>query len=71
MKSLGIANSPVSAWVRVLRFPRSVRKPTVPAPGLAAGAGTIGFLTERGNLKSLSQADTGLFAIPKDFTKTP
>ena len=42
-----------------------------PAPAASPGAGTIGFLTERGNLRSLGQADTGLFAIPKDFTKLP
>jgi hypothetical protein len=42
-----------------------------PAPAASPGAGTVGFLTERGNLKTLTQADTGLFAIPKDFTKSP
>ena len=40
-----------------------------PAPAASPGAGTIGFLTERGNLKTLGQADTGLFAIPPGFTK--
>jgi hypothetical protein len=42
-----------------------------PAPAASPGAGTVGFLTERGNLKTLGQADTGLFAIPQGFTKTP
>jgi hypothetical protein len=40
-----------------------------PAPAASPGAGTVGFLTERGNLKTLGQADTGLFAIPQGFTK--
>ena len=39
-----------------------------PAPGNAAG---IGFLTERGNLKTLGIADAGLFSVPADFTKMP
>jgi len=42
-----------------------------PAPAASPGMGTVGFLTERGNLKTLTQADTGLFAIPQGFTKTP
>ena len=42
-----------------------------PAPAASPGAGTVGFLTERGNLKTLTQADTGLFGIPQGFTKTP
>ncbi|MEA2785603.1 MAG: hypothetical protein QOF71_1707 [Candidatus Eremiobacteraeota bacterium] len=40
-----------------------------PAPAASPGAGTVGFLTERGNLKILGQADTGLFAIPQGYTK--
>lgn len=40
-----------------------------PAPAASPGAGSIGFLTERGNLKTLGQADAGLFAIPPGFTK--
>jgi hypothetical protein len=31
----------------------------------------MGFLTERGNLKTLGPADEGLFGIPQGFTKTP
>ncbi|HEV2738780.1 MAG TPA: hypothetical protein VGU66_09395 [Candidatus Elarobacter sp.] len=42
-----------------------------PAPAASPGAGTVGFLTERGNLRSLGQTDTGLFAIPQGFTKSP
>jgi hypothetical protein len=42
-----------------------------PAPEASPGIGTVGFLTERGNLKTLGQADTGLFAIPQGFTKAP
>ncbi|HWT05528.1 MAG TPA: hypothetical protein VN224_07210, partial [Xanthomonadales bacterium] len=40
-----------------------------PAPAASPGAGTVGFLTERGNLKTLGQGDTALFAIPQGFTK--
>lgn len=39
-----------------------------PAPG---SAGKFGFLTERGNLKTLGAADSGLFSIPQGFTKSP
>ena len=39
-----------------------------PAPGAPATAG-IGFLTERGNLKTLGPSDAGLFEIPAGFTK--
>jgi hypothetical protein len=42
-----------------------------PAASPAAGPGGIGFLTERGNLKTLGPADAGLFSIPQGFTKTP
>ena len=42
-----------------------------PAPAASPAAGSVGFLTERGNLKTLGQADTGLFAIPQGFTKAP
>jgi hypothetical protein len=37
-----------------------------PAPG-----GGVGFLTERGNLKTLGGADAALFEIPQGFTKAP
>ncbi|MEA2718145.1 MAG: hypothetical protein QOJ39_9 [Candidatus Eremiobacteraeota bacterium] len=39
-----------------------------PAPGAAAGG--VGFLTERGNLKTLGPADAGVFSVPPGFTKT-
>ncbi|HYW55096.1 MAG TPA: hypothetical protein VE826_14080 [Dongiaceae bacterium] len=42
-----------------------------PAPQAQAGGGGIGFLTERGNLKTLTSGDAGLFAIPQGFTKAP
>ncbi len=41
-----------------------------PAPSASGNPG-IGFLTERGNIKSLGVPDTGLFSVPGDFTKTP
>jgi hypothetical protein len=41
-----------------------------PAPQPSAGPGGLWFLTERGNLKTLGQADAGLFAVPAGFTKT-
>jgi hypothetical protein len=42
-----------------------------PAPAsTAAGAAGIGFLTERGNLKSLGTNDAALFSVPSDYTKT-
>lgn len=41
-----------------------------PAPGASPAPG-LGFLTERGNLKTLGPADTGLFSVPQGFTKTP
>ena len=40
-----------------------------PAPQ-ASGSG-LGFLTERGNLKTLGAADAGLFSVPQGFTKSP
>jgi hypothetical protein len=40
-----------------------------PAPA-AQGSG-IGFLTERGNLKTLGAGDAGLFSPPQGFTKVP
>jgi hypothetical protein len=40
-------------------------------PTPAAQAGGIGFLTERGNLKTLGEADVELFSVPQGFTKTP
>jgi hypothetical protein len=39
-----------------------------PAPSGAAG---IGFLTERGNIRTLGAGDAAVFGIPADFTKTP
>jgi hypothetical protein len=43
-----------------------------PAPAPAAsGATGVGFLTERGNIKSLGATDASLFGIPDDFTRTP
>lgn len=39
-----------------------------PPPGRPS---SMGFLTERGNLKTLGPADAGLFGIPQGFTKTP
>jgi hypothetical protein len=42
-----------------------------PGPAPSAGPSSIGFLTERGNLKTLGPADAGLFGVPQGFTKTP
>ena len=42
-----------------------------PAPSASAGANGIGFLTERGNLKTLGASDLGVFSIPNGFTKVP
>jgi hypothetical protein len=42
-----------------------------PAPRPSAGPSSMGFLTERGNLKTLGPADEGLFGIPQGFTKAP
>jgi hypothetical protein len=41
-----------------------------PAPA-ASGAGGIGFLTERGNIRTLGPTDAVLFDVPAGFTKTP
>jgi hypothetical protein len=41
-----------------------------PAP-TATQSASVGFLTERGNLKTLGAADASLFSVPADFTKTP
>lgn len=41
------------------------------APGSPAPAGGMGFLTERGNLKTLGPTDAGLFGIPPGFSKLP
>lgn len=41
-----------------------------PAPA-ASGSSGVGFLTERGNIRTLGATDAGLFAVPADFTKTP
>jgi hypothetical protein len=41
-----------------------------PAPQPSpAGAGGIGFLTERGNVRTLRAADAGLFSVPAGFAK--
>jgi len=42
-------------------------------PDASGAAGQAGFtlLTERGNLRTLTAADSNLFAIPPDFTKAP
>ncbi len=40
-----------------------------PAPG--SGPHGIGFLTERGNLRTLGAADAAQFSIPPGFTKSP
>jgi hypothetical protein len=42
-----------------------------PAPAASAGTGSIGFLTERGNLKTLGAPDLAIFSVPSDFTKVP
>jgi hypothetical protein len=43
-----------------------------PAPASSPAAfGGIGFLTERGNIKTLGAADVALFSVPADFTKSP
>ncbi len=42
-----------------------------PAPAPSGGPGGFAFLTERGNLRTLRQADAGLFAVPAGFTKSP
>lgn len=39
-----------------------------PAPSSSAAPG-IGFLTERGNLKTLGATDAALFSVPSDFTR--
>jgi hypothetical protein len=41
-----------------------------PAPAASGGLG-IGFLTERGNVRSLGAENASLFDIPAGFTKTP
>jgi hypothetical protein len=47
----------------------AARGTATPAPQAGAGPGGIGFLTERGNLKTLGAPDAGLFAVPPGFTK--
>ena len=42
-----------------------------PAPAASGSGAAIGFLTERGNLKTLGASDLALFSIPNDFTKVP
>ncbi|HYZ17744.1 MAG TPA: hypothetical protein VE591_15140 [Candidatus Acidoferrum sp.] len=41
------------------------------SPAPQASGGALGFLTERGNLRTLGQADAALFEIPQGFTKVP
>ncbi|HEX3551069.1 MAG TPA: hypothetical protein VHT53_11870 [Candidatus Elarobacter sp.] len=55
------------ALYSLVRF--SPANAATPPPGSAASA--IAFLTERGNLRTLSAADTGLFAVPAGFTRSP
>jgi len=43
----------------------------IPAGAPEAGQAGYTFLTERGNLRTITAADAGLFAIPPDFTKAP
>jgi hypothetical protein len=40
-------------------------------PPSSSPAASVGFLTERGNLKALGPADAALFDVPAGFTKTP
>lgn len=42
-----------------------------PAPAPSGSPSGFVFLTERGNVHSLSAANASLFEIPSDFTKTP
>ncbi len=42
-----------------------------PAPAASGTPSGIGFLTERGNLKTLDATAAGLFEIPAGFAKTP
>ena len=42
-----------------------------PAPAPSGSPGSFVFLTERGNVHSLTAANTSLFEIPTDFTKVP
>jgi hypothetical protein len=42
-----------------------------PQPAASAAPAGFGFLTERGNLRTLTAADSGLFDVPQGFTKTP
>ncbi|MDB5042311.1 MAG: hypothetical protein JWN27_3037 [Candidatus Eremiobacteraeota bacterium] len=43
-----------------------------PAPQAAGSpAGGVAFLTERGNLKTLGPADSGVFEVPANFSRTP
>lgn len=44
---------------------------TTPAPAPSGGASGIGFLTERGGIKTLGNADAALFEIPAGFIKSP
>jgi hypothetical protein len=45
--------------------------PSPAPPASPAAFGGVGFLTERGNIKTLDAADVALFSVPADFTKTP
>ena len=59
------------ALYSLVTFGMGAAAAATPAPAASPGAGTVGFLTERGNLKTLGQGDIGLFAIPQGFTKLP
>jgi hypothetical protein len=48
----------------------SMTATATPAPAGSPAPGFV-FLTERGNVHSLSAANAGLFAIPADFTRVP
>jgi hypothetical protein len=47
----------------------AARGTATPAPQASPGPSGLGFLTERGNLKTLGATDAGLFSVPPGFTK--
>jgi hypothetical protein len=53
----------------LVTFSGGATAPAQPA-GSPAPAG-VGFLTERGNLKTLGPADAGTFEVPASFSRTP
>jgi len=42
-----------------------------PQPTGSPAPGGLGFLTERGNLKTLGPADAGIFEVPASFSRAP